>query len=79
MNKQYEPPHDKPNKMTVRPAKTQLSLGIRPVCSESSLSAHDLSLDGRTLTLLVLSCRDSYVHKALFPNVCYPGGSGTAR
>ena len=25
--------------MTVRPAKTQISLGIRPVCSESSLSA----------------------------------------
>ena len=27
------------NKMTVRPAKTQISLGIRPVWSESSLSA----------------------------------------
>ena len=26
-----EPPHDKTNKMTVRLAKTQLSLGIRPV------------------------------------------------
>ena len=26
----YEPPHDKTNKMTVRPAKTQISLGIRP-------------------------------------------------
>ena len=26
-----EPPHDKTNKMTVRPAKTQISLGIRPV------------------------------------------------
>ena len=35
----YEPPHDKTNKMTVRPAKTQISLGIRPVRSESSLSA----------------------------------------
>ena len=34
-----EPPHDKTNKMTVRPAKTQISLGIRPVPSESSLSA----------------------------------------
>ena len=34
-----EPPHDKTNKMTVRPAKTQMSLGIRPVWSESSLSA----------------------------------------
>ena len=34
-----EPPHDKTNKMTVRPAKTQISLGICPVWSESSLSA----------------------------------------
>ena len=34
-----EPPHDKTNKMTVRPAKTQISLGIRPVRSESLLSA----------------------------------------
>ena len=25
----YEPPHDKTNKMTVRPAKTQISLGIQ--------------------------------------------------
>ena len=31
--------HDKPNKMSVRPAKTQISLGIRPVWSGSSLSA----------------------------------------
>ena len=35
----YEPPHDKTNKVAVRPAKTQISLGIRPVWSESSLSA----------------------------------------
>ena len=34
-----EPPHAKTNKMTVRPAKTHISLGIRPVWSESSLSA----------------------------------------
>ena len=34
----YEPRHDKTNKMSVRPAKTQNSLGIRPVWSESSLS-----------------------------------------
>ena len=31
-----EPQHDKTNKMSVRPAKTQISLGIRPVWSESS-------------------------------------------
>ena len=29
-----EPPHDKTNKMTVCPAKTQISLGIHPVWSE---------------------------------------------
>ena len=33
----YEPRHDKTNKMSVRSAKTQISLGIRPVWSESSL------------------------------------------
>ena len=35
----FEPPHDKTNKWHVRPAKTQISLGIRPVWSESSLFA----------------------------------------
>ena len=35
----YDPRHDKTNKMSVRPAKTQISLGIRQVWSESSLSA----------------------------------------
>ena len=34
-----EPPRDKTNKMAVCPAKTQISLGIRPVWSESSLFA----------------------------------------
>ena len=34
----YELRHDKTYKMAVRPAKTQISLGIRPVWSESSLS-----------------------------------------
>ena len=37
-----EPPHHKTNKMTVRPAKTQISLGIRPVWSESSQCAQGL-------------------------------------
>ena len=36
---EIEPRHDKTNKMNVRPAKTQVSQGIRPVWSESSLSA----------------------------------------
>ena len=31
--------HNKTNKVSVRPAKTQFSLGVRPVWSESSLSA----------------------------------------
>ena len=34
-----EPQLDKTTKMSVRPAKNQISLGIRPVWSESSLSA----------------------------------------
>ena len=34
-----QPQHEKNNKMSVRPAKTQISLGIRPVWSESSLCA----------------------------------------
>ena len=35
----FEPRHDKTNKMAVHTAKTQISLGIRSVWSESSLSA----------------------------------------
>ena len=79
-----EPRHDKTNKMSVRPANSQISLGIRPVWSESSQSAwrnlgslathwaHSEDSDqtgrmpsliwvfaGRTLILLVLSCRGS--------------------
>ena len=34
-----ELPHDKTNNVTVHPGKTQISLGIRPVWSESLLSA----------------------------------------
>ena len=44
-----EPPHDKTNKMSVRPAKTQISLGIRPVWSESSLCAQWVAKDPRFL------------------------------
>ena len=82
----FEPRHDKTNNVAVRPAKTQISLGICPVWSESSLSAwrklgslathwvHSEDSDktgrmprliwvyaGRTATLLVLSCRGSFV------------------
>ena len=80
----YEPRHNKTNKVSVSPVK--ISLGIRPVWSESSLSAwrnlrslathwaHSKDSDqtgrmprliwvfaGRTLILLVLSCRVSYL------------------
>ena len=43
--RKFEPPRDKTNKMTVRPAKTQISLGIRPVWSESSLCAQWVAKD----------------------------------
>ena len=81
----FEPRNDKTNNVAVRPAKTQISLGIRPVWSESSLSTwrklgslathwvHSEDSDqtgrmprliwvfaGRTLILLVLSCRGSF-------------------
>ena len=41
----YEPRHDKTNKMSVRTAKTQISLGIGPVWSESSLCAKRVAKD----------------------------------
>ena len=41
----FELRHDKTNKMSVRPAKTQISLGIRPVWSESSLCAQSVAKD----------------------------------
>ena len=41
----FEPPHDKTNKMNVRPAKTQIRLGIRPVWSESLLCAQWVAKD----------------------------------
>ena len=37
--------HDKTNKMSVRPAKTQISLSIRPVWSESSLCTQYVAKD----------------------------------
>ena len=44
-----EPQHDKTNKMIARPVKTQISLGIRPVGSESSLCAQWVIKDPRFL------------------------------
>ena len=43
---QYEPPHDKINSVAVHLAKTQISLGIRPVWSESSPSAQWVAREG---------------------------------
>ena len=40
-----EPPHDKTSKMTVRPTKTEISLGIHPVWSESSLCTQWVAKD----------------------------------
>ena len=45
----HEPRHDKTNKMSVRPAKTKFSLG------------EDSDQTGRTVILLVLSCRGSII------------------
>ena len=45
----YEPLHDKTNKVTVRPAKTQISLGICPVWSESSLCTQWVAKDASFL------------------------------
>ena len=44
-----EPPHDKTNKVAVRPAETQISLGIRPESSESSRCAQWIAKDPRFL------------------------------
>ena len=48
-NKTFKPRHDKTNKVSVRPAKTQISQGIRPVWSESSLCAQWVAKDPRFL------------------------------
>ena len=41
----FEPPRDKTNNVAVRPAKTQISLGIRPVWPESSMCAQLVARD----------------------------------
>ena len=43
--KQYKPRHDKTNKMSMCPAKTQISLGICPVWPESSFCAQWVAKD----------------------------------
>ena len=42
-NKAYDPRHDKTNKVTVRPEKTQISLSIRPVFAVRMKNAWVLS------------------------------------
>ena len=42
---EFESRHDKTNKMSVRPAKTQISLSIRPIWSESSLCTQWVARD----------------------------------
>ena len=44
-NMRHEPRHDKTNNVSVRPAKTQISLGICPVWSEPSLCAQWVAND----------------------------------
>ena len=44
-SKKFEPEHDKTNKMSVRPAKIQISLGIRLDWSESSLCTQWVAKD----------------------------------
>ena len=44
-NKIIEPPRDKTNKVSMRPAKTQISLGIRTIWSESLLCAQWVAKD----------------------------------
>ena len=51
MHLPHEPRHDKTNKMSVCLAKTQISLGIRPVWSEYSLCAQWVGKDPRFLHL----------------------------
>ena len=71
----FEPPHDKTDKMACAPTKTQISQGMCPVWSESSLSAwrklgslatywvHSEDSDslGTHATLLVLSRGGSFL------------------
>ena len=68
-----EPPYDKTNKVSMHPAKMQISLGIHPVWSESSMCSQWVAKDPSFLhadskdsdqTLLVLSCRSSDVEQA---------------
>ena len=53
-----EPPHDKTNKMTVHPAKTQISLDIHPAWSESLLCAQWVAKDPSFLHADSKDCSD---------------------
>ena len=88
-----EPQYDKTNKMSVRPAKTQISPGIRPVWSESSLSAwrklgslathwvhsEDFDQTGRMPRLIwVFAGRTHFLGFVMSRLIFYPLGSTTA-
>ena len=82
-NPTYEPQHDKTCKMSVRPAKTRVSLGICPVWSVFSVRlkkpwvlSYPMSTSRcpcwsmsspRAVTLLVLSCCGSYLFHFINP------------
>ena len=44
-HKIFEPPHDKTNKLHLRPVKTRINLGIRQVWSKTSLCAQSVAKD----------------------------------
>ena len=79
----FEPPHDNTNKMSVRPANTQISLGIRPVWSESSLFAwrklgslathwaHSEDWSDRANTQADLSLRWAHMPFVWFYHLCF--------
>ena len=52
----FEPPHDKTNKLTMHPAKTQISLGMCPIWSESLLCSQWVAEDP---VFLHADCEDS--------------------
>ena len=61
----YEPPLDKTSKMTVRTKKTQISLGIRLVWSESSLCTQWVAKDPNFLQRFWSDKADAQVHLSL--------------
>ena len=57
----FELRHDNTNEVSVRPAKTQISLGIRDSDRTGRMPRLIFVFAGRTFTLLVLSCCGSFI------------------